>query len=382
MPSLDEEIGIHRAEVRTYQWSVSIGEVFSLYERGQLKINPAFQRFFRWSDPQKTYLVESVLLGLPIPPLFFAQTDEGILEVVDGVQRLSTLLQFRGILSRPEPLDQPDHFDLAPPLVLSAGQYLQGLDGLAWDDDVAVRAEVAPSGALTEAQRSDILFAKLDATVIQRTSSGQAKYDVFRRLNSYGEPLTAQEMRAALIASTSNDCLTWLTDLARSGDTPELLSLSDRQMERQYDIELLLRFLFLVETESLRISELRDFSRVIDDYGLGLAEEFPSPRSRKLDEIFRETLDRIRDSGGSDFFRRFYADEHRFKGPFLNTSFEALAGGLGYRLFRDLPVADDLLDRVTAFWGLPELQGGFATGRSTEWRLAAYVPLGRELLGP
>ena len=74
MTSLDEEIGTHRSEVRTTQWSVSIGEIFSLYERDQLEINPAFQRFFRWSDLQKTYLVESLLLGLPIPPLFFSQT--------------------------------------------------------------------------------------------------------------------------------------------------------------------------------------------------------------------------------------------------------------------------------------------------------------------
>jgi hypothetical protein len=53
---LDEEIGLHRSEVRTTQWSVSIGEIFSLYDREQLNVNPVFQRFFRWSDTQKGYI--------------------------------------------------------------------------------------------------------------------------------------------------------------------------------------------------------------------------------------------------------------------------------------------------------------------------------------
>lgn len=303
MSNLDEEIGRHRSEIRTTQWSVSIGEIFSLYEKEQLEINPAFQRFFRWSDTQKTYLVESILLGLPIPPLFFAQAETGVLEVVDGVQRLSTLLQLRGVLQTP-PEAEASNPALRDPLVMERGQYLEHLDGLVWDDEQlgrSVRNDEGrdATGTLTEAQRSDIQFAKLDATIIQRTSAGQAKYDVFRRLNSYGEPLTPQEMRAALVASTNGDALTWLTDLARSGDTPELLSLSDRQTDRQYDVELVLRFFFLVEAEALRAAELRDFSGVIDDYGIELAEEYPSPRTDRLGVVFTETLDRVQAAGGA-----------------------------------------------------------------------------------
>ncbi len=382
MASLDAEIKKHRAEVRTVQWSVSVGEVFSLYARSELEINPAFQRFFRWSDTQKTYLVESVLLGLPIPPLFLAQTDEGVLEVVDGVQRLSTLLQLRAVLLGP---GEKDTLELRPPLVMTAGQYLTQLEGLTWDEDAELRARsqgLDVQGVLTDAQRSDIQFAKLDATLIQRTSGEQAKYDVFRRLNSYGEPLTPQEMRAALIASANGDCLAWLASLARDGDTPELLALSERQLERQYDIELVLRFFYLVEAETLRAVELRDFPKLLDDLGTSLAAEYPSKRTEKLGRVFLETVEQIAEQAGSDFFRRYYPEEARFKGPFLNTSFEALASAVGYRLLRRKPVGTDLKAKVEKFWETPELQAGFASGRSTEWRLATYVPLGRELLGP
>lgn len=376
--ALDQEIGRHRSDVRTTQWSVSIGEVFSLYERGQLEINPAFQRFFRWSDVQKTYLVESILLGLPIPPLFLAQSDKGELEVVDGVQRVSTLLQLRGLLRQPS----ESGVSRREPLIMTSGQYLSQLQGLVWDDDVRVSSTqgLGITGILTEAQRSDILFAKLDATIIQRQSSGQAKYDVFRRLNSYGEPLTPQEMRAALIASVNGDCLAWLSGLARADATAELLSLSDRQMERQYDVELVLRFFFLVEKEELRVTDLRDFSSVLDDYGLELAEEFPSQRTEKLGDVFEGVVGLIDGGPGQDFFRRYYPDEGRFKGPFLNTSFEALASSVGYHLLREDPLPDDLEAAAMEFWALPELAARFATGRSTEWRLATYVPVGRKLL--
>ncbi len=381
MPTLDGEIRKHRAEVRTTQWSVSVGEIFSLYERRELEVNPAFQRFFRWSDTQKTYLVESLLLGLPVPPLFLAQTEEGVLEVVDGVQRLSTLLQLRGILLGPA---ENNDLELRVPLVMTAGQYLKHLAGLVWNEDVEQRAADAGleiGGVLSDGQRSDIQFAKLDATIIQRTSAGQAKYDVFRRLNSYGEPLTPQEMRAALIASTSAECLAWLASLARDGDTPALLALSDRQLERQYDIELVLRFFYLVETDVLKEVELRDFPKLLDDLGVSLATEFPSKRTKRLGDIFVKTMGLIANSAGADFFRRFYPDEKRFKGPFLNTSFEALGSALGYRLRRQLPIGKDLTQKVEAFWQQEELAAGFASGRSTESRLATYVPLGRELLG-
>ena len=379
MKPLDEELGLHRTEIRTEQWSASIGELFSLYEREKLKINPAFQRFFRWSDVQKTLLVESVLLGFPVPPLFFAQNDEGVLEVVDGVQRLSTLLQLRGLLRAPS---RDGTYEVQGPLVMRAGQYLSALDGLTWDEGARERADQLVSGTLTEAQRSDIEFAKLNATIIQRASSGQSKYDVFRRLNSYGEPLTQQEMRAALIASVNSDCLEWIGELARHADTAELLSLSDRQLERQYDVELVLRFFYLVEHEDLKQSELRDFARVLDDYGLDLAEGFPSEDAKKLGQTFTETMRLIDEAAGPGFFRRYFPEEDAFKGPFLNTSFEALATAIGYRLRRGLPVREDLADAAKDFWGRDELLARFATGRSTEWRLSTYVPLGRDLMTP
>ena len=300
--------------------------------------------------------------------------------MVDGVQRLSTLLQLRGLLRRPP--NQEGSSELAEPLVMSRGQYLDALEGLAWDQGIADRAGVHVTGVLTDAQRSDIEFAKLNATIIQRASSGQSKYDVFRRLNSYGEPLTPQEMRAALIASVNSDCLEWLGELARNSGTAELLSLSDRQLERQYDVELVLRFFYLAEQEALSQGELRGFARVLYDYGLDIACGYPDDRSQQLGVVFQDTMSLVAGSVGAGFFRRYYPDENAFKGPFLNTAFEALGSSIGFRLIREMPLRSDLAEVAKEFWAREELEGGFATGRSTESRISEYVPIGRDLLAP
>ncbi|WP_312352016.1 DUF262 domain-containing protein [Sphingobacterium multivorum] len=85
-----------RTEFKSEGYPMSIGELVNLYERKEILINPDFQRFFRWTDVQKTKLIESILLGIPVPSIFVFQREDGIWELVNGLQRVSTLLQFMG----------------------------------------------------------------------------------------------------------------------------------------------------------------------------------------------------------------------------------------------------------------------------------------------
>lgn len=80
--SLDQRIDVLRKEIKSDRLSMSIGELAGLYQRGELDIHPKFQRFLRWSDEQKTKLIESILLRIPIPPIFVAQDPDGRWDVV------------------------------------------------------------------------------------------------------------------------------------------------------------------------------------------------------------------------------------------------------------------------------------------------------------
>ncbi len=96
--SLIEELNSARLQVHTDSYSMSIGEIVNLYKDKELQIHPEFQRLFRWTETQKSKLIESILLGIPLPSFFIAQREDGVWEVVDGLQRLSTIFSFMGEL--------------------------------------------------------------------------------------------------------------------------------------------------------------------------------------------------------------------------------------------------------------------------------------------
>ena len=98
--SLDQEIKDRGSEIHSDGYAMSIGELMNLYRDGELDIHPEFQRFYRWSVEQKSRLIESILLGIPIPSIFVSQREDGVWDVIDGVQRLSTILEFAGELKK------------------------------------------------------------------------------------------------------------------------------------------------------------------------------------------------------------------------------------------------------------------------------------------
>src|SRR4030088_1357670 len=80
---LQEEIQAARKKVVTDGYEMSLGELISLYRNDELKIDPVFQRLFRWDDERKTRFIESILLGIPFPPIFVYQDKNGIWELID-----------------------------------------------------------------------------------------------------------------------------------------------------------------------------------------------------------------------------------------------------------------------------------------------------------
>ena len=122
---LREDVDVRRREISSDNLSMSIGEMLNLYKEGELDIHPEFQRVFRWDVEQKSRLIESLLLGIPLPSFYVATNNDGVWEVIDGVQRLSTIFEFMGELEGPESPDATK-FTLKPGLVLTATKHLLG----------------------------------------------------------------------------------------------------------------------------------------------------------------------------------------------------------------------------------------------------------------
>lgn len=126
--SLQEEIDLKSKTIKSDGYPMSIGELASMYKEGEIDIHPDFQRLYRWNDEQKTKLIESILLGIPIPSIFVAQRDDGVWDVIDGLQRLSTIFQFMGIL-------RDENNNLYQPLRLQGTEYLPSLVNKVWESE-------------------------------------------------------------------------------------------------------------------------------------------------------------------------------------------------------------------------------------------------------
>jgi len=101
---LQSELDQQRRQVDVDNYDLTLGEIVRMAEANELIRAPEYQRKFRWSEDDESYLIESLFLGLPVPSIYVASNPDGTWEVVDGLQRLSTLIHFMS--SKPEMLKQ------------------------------------------------------------------------------------------------------------------------------------------------------------------------------------------------------------------------------------------------------------------------------------
>src|SRR5271166_5021020 len=123
---LAKEIVKAQRLVRTDAYQMSIGEIVSMYDNREIIIDPEFQRLFRWDISQKSKLIESLLLGIPLPSIFVFEKENGTWELIDGLQRISTILEFMGKLPSLTG-------GLRPPSFLEATKYLPSLHNAVWE---------------------------------------------------------------------------------------------------------------------------------------------------------------------------------------------------------------------------------------------------------
>lgn len=282
---------------------MSIGEIKNLYDEGDLDLHPEFQRFFRWNDEQKFKLIESILLGIPLPSFFVHQKENGIWDVVDGLQRLSTIFEFMAAL-------RDENGEKLPPLEMKGTRYLPALDGMKWENTASKQLEIP------ETIKRDFKRKKLDFNIILKHSDETTKYELFERLNTGGEKATSQEIRNSILVRENEGIYRLLVDAAQNEDFINTTQLSDNILDERFDLELLTRFLVLKDVD------LNVFSKVsANDY---LNEEIIN---RAIDkgykwekdmEDFRQTFAILNNALGGNAFRIFMLKRTNFKVALLS----------------------------------------------------------------
>lgn len=360
---LRDELEAARKEIKTDSYPISIRELASLYREGELDIHPEFQRFLRWSLEQKTTLIESLLLGIPIPSIFVFQRTDGVLDVVDGLQRISTILHFMGEL-------KDEDGNVLPPLVMSKADYLPSLEGKSWTSD-------DPTALIGDDVQKFFRQEKIDVKILLRESDNHAKYELFQRINTGGTPLSDQEVRNCILIMINREAFFSLEKISRHPDFIDCCPLPDRLALERYDLELALRFLLLKDMDTQRFSDNFDLSQFITTE---MRNSFaPGGKDFEGDyELFRRVFSILNRTLGDNALRKFDPRRQRFSGPFLISAFELVSLGVAANIDYVENQGEQWLERkIKEIWSDPRADGIYGQGVSTARRLPKTLGLGR-----
>lgn len=361
--TLRSDVDAKRREISSDNLSMSIGELLNLYKEKELDIHPEFQRVFRWGPEQKSRLIESILLGIPLPSIYVSTNDNGVWEVIDGVQRLSTIFEFLGDLEGPS--DDDGESLQRPPLTLEATKHLPSLEGVTYE-------------AMDKALRLEFKRTRLDIKVLGREQGASTgKFDLFERLNTYGEPLSPQELRNCILVSLNSKRFKWLKSLAQNDSFRSCVLLSDTQVSEKYDMDLALRFLTLRDASASEIGDVHEFLREkMENIALD-----PDYDEEAEEERFAAVFKFLDETTGGNAFRPWNKRTSTFRGGFSLAAFEGFGLAIGRHWIDIRKVRNhlDMLALVKDIWNSSAYGRSFSGLRARE-RMARVAPAADQLV--
>jgi hypothetical protein len=360
--ALDEEITVARKEIVSDGYDMSIGELINLYRDEEIKINPEFQRLFRWDITRKTRFIESILLGLPLPPIFVYQNEKGVWELIDGLQRLSTLLEFVGVLKEPDG-------NLRSASILEGTRFLPGLTDKMW----APSTEEANDGIGTT-QQLQIKRARMRVEILKQESDPQAKFELFQRLNTGGQNLSEQEVRNCVGVMLDKKFQEWLSSNADNADFQTTIDQTEIAIERQAHVELALRF-FAFRHVPYRAG--LDVHEYLDDALVRVATSTNFDRTAEAVTFIR-TFRVLNTSLGPTAFKRWNGTD--FTGKFLMSVFEVVSVGVSKNIDTIEAKGTNackafVKDRCVALWSNGVFNQYSGAGVRGTTRLAKLLPM-------
>ena len=298
--TVDKEINNAKKDLQNAKLDMSLGELASMFNEGDLIINPEFQRLFRWNEYQKTRLIESILVGIPIPSIFVVEDENGKWELIDGLQRLSTVFSFLGKL-------KDDNYDNWK---LGKGEILKEFEGFTFND-------------LPPRARNLIKRYICRVEIIYYGSDYNIRYELFERLNTGGSPLSDQEIRNAIYRAESSKFNDFLTKNGSNEDFLNLINISENKIKRLYSDELVLRFCSLYKIENIT----KNLSNHMNTYMKITVKEVETNPDKliTLQKIFNQTINLLNNLDEENIF-------WRKRGGFSATLYDGIMIGLSQNI--------------------------------------------------
>lgn len=358
---LQAQVTSAKRQVVTDGYEMSLGEISSLYRNNELIIDPVYQRLIRWDESQKTRFIESILLGIPVPPIFVFQRDDGVWELIDGLQRVSTVLHLMGILK----IDGQQ----AAPLELAGTNLLPALDGMKWegaaDDEMVFNVPL----------QLEIKRARMRVEILRKESDQDTKYELFQRLNTGGSRLSEQEVRNSVMVMLNPAFHHWIGQLAANDQFQSAVQLTPTQIEVSQDFEMALRF---VAYRRFPYHRGLDVNEYLDLAARTLATLDEDARHEER-ATFESTFQLLTTAVGVDVFRRW--DGIRHSGRSLLAAFDTITYGVSKNLAAITALGegvreDWLKEKVRGIWSESTFINHAGAGVRGTTRLTNLLPFG------
>lgn len=266
------ELNNQRRKVDFDTYDITVEELVRRVMRNRIEYAPVYQRQFRWDPQRQSDFIESLLLGIPIPPLFMAtnvDSNQGTRwEVVDGLQRLLTLVQFAEL----EEFSKQDYLRHVnkESFPLNNLKYLTTLNGKKFNE---MPIDI----------RTSLLDRPIKITVLNDKSDTNVRFDLFERLNTGGITLTPHEVRECVFRGEFTDLLRVLAE-----SDPSFNSVVKLQRAKTADgtpQEYVLRFFAFHDNYKNFDHSVRDF---LNDY---MKDNIDLPDKYSKIDLFHKTFD-------------------------------------------------------------------------------------------
>jgi len=259
------------------------------FDNKELILNPDFQRNEVWGIKQKSRLIESILIKIPIPSFYIDARDEAKWIVVDGLQRLSTIIKY-----------------IKDEFALKDLEFLKGIEGKKFSE-------------LDRNFQRRIEDFKLTLYLIRPNTPEDIALNIFTRINTLGEPLSPQELRHAIYNGKSTKLL---QELANSQEFKKAVNPSASMQKRMSDRELILRLL------AFKISTYENYKKS-NNLAIFLATAMKKINSmdekeiESLREFFKASMQKAYIVFGEfTSFRKIYKNDTKKRRPINKSLFE------------------------------------------------------------
>lgn len=265
--NLQKQLMEQKMKVDFNSYDLSVKELISMVNDGLVDIAPEYQRQFRWDENRQSSLVESLFLGIPVPSIFMATNADGTWELIDGVQRVSTILCFAGTDENRKMINAKN----VKALTLVGLKKISLFNGKCFSD--------LPIDLQTKFKLTSIKI-----TTLSDKSDKNVRFDLFERLNKGGVSLSDQEIRSCVYRGGFND---FIKELVTDQNFIKCVHLPERQETDGTREELVLRFFaYLYDLDNFSHS-VKDF---LNDYMAKAEKKFSYSKNEK---IFKYVFEKI-----------------------------------------------------------------------------------------